>query len=134
MDDIDFIVLREALENSWDRRTAYLAVEDKANPARGQCYPTARVVQFFFPEMEIIKGKVWSGTELETHFWNGLTVNGILYHIDLTWRQFPVGSTVREFAILKSPNSLNDSRQTVERYELLKQRVLGYLKKRSNRS
>jgi hypothetical protein len=37
--------LREALEASWDGLTAYGATEKAGNPALGQCYPTAWVVQ-----------------------------------------------------------------------------------------
>ena len=86
----DFLKLREALEASWDEQTSYLSVSKEGNPASGQCYPTSRVVQFFFPETEILKGKVWNGKEIETHFWNGLTVEETLYHIDLSWQQFPL--------------------------------------------
>lgn len=82
----NLLKIREALEASWDEKTSYLAVKQKGNPALGQCYPTSRVVQYFFPETEIIKGKVWNGKEIETHFWNGLSVNGNLYHIDLSWQ------------------------------------------------
>jgi hypothetical protein len=58
----DFMLcLREALAASWDKRTAYLEVEQAGNPALGQCYPTSRVVQHYYPETEIIKGKVWTG-------------------------------------------------------------------------
>lgn len=84
-------------------------------------------MQHFFPEMEIIKGEVWNGKKLETHFWNGLTVSGKLYHIDLTWQQFPSGSSVRKYAILDR-NSLGDSEPTIKRYESLLQRVTDHLK------
>jgi len=76
---IDLLKIREALEACWDENTAYLTVNRKGNPALGQCYPTSWVVQHFFPETEIIKGKVWNGKKIEIHFWNGLTVNGTLY-------------------------------------------------------
>jgi hypothetical protein len=52
------LLLREALTASWDKRTAYLEVERMGNPALGQCYPTSRTVQHYYPETEIIKGKV----------------------------------------------------------------------------
>src|SRR5262245_60440019 len=88
--------LREALEASWDVQTAYGAVEQAGNPALGQCYPTARVVQHYYPATEIIKGKVWTGESEETHFWNGLPVGDEWYHIDLSWRQFTSSSVVSE--------------------------------------
>jgi hypothetical protein len=118
--------VREALEASWDEKTSYQAALKKGNPALGQCYPTSRVVQHFFPDTQIIKGKVWSGTEIETHFWNGLTVNGTLYHIDLSWRQFAAGSSVREFEMFDHTLA-EDSDSTVQRCELLLQRVIDYL-------
>lgn len=71
------LLICEALEASWDDKTAYLSVKKEGNPALGQCYPTARVVQYFFPETEIIKGKVWNGNKIEIHFWNGLLVDKI---------------------------------------------------------
>ena len=127
MTKVDLLRLREALEASWDEKTSYLAVKEKGNPALGQCYPTSRVVQHFSPETEIVKGKVWNGKEIETHFWNVLKVKDNLYHIDLTWQQFPQGSKVREYTILDR-NQLGDSEPTVKRCELLLERVTNYLK------
>lgn len=65
----DFMLrLREALAASWNKRTAYLEVEQVGNPALGQCYPTSRVVQHYYPETEIIKGKVLTGYLLKGSF------------------------------------------------------------------
>lgn len=126
MRKIDLPHLREALEASWDEKTSYLAVKKAGNPALGQCYPTSRVVQHFFPDTEIVKGKVWNGKEIETHFWNILKVKDDLYHIDLMWQQFPQGSKVREYTILDR-NQLGDSEPTIKRCELLFERVNRYL-------
>ncbi len=126
----DLLLIREALEASWDEKTSYLAVKEEGNPALGQCYPTSRVVQHFFPEIEIIKGNVWNGKATEVHFWNGLYVGKTLYHLDLSWQQFPEGSSVREFEILDR-NSLNDGPSTIKRYEILLKRVMSYLKERN---
>ncbi len=124
----DFMLrLREALNASWDKRTAYLEVAQMGNPALGQCYPTSRTVQHYYPETEIIKGTVWTGQTSELHFWNGLHVGGDWYHIDLTWQQFPAGSIVKEFAVIKRED-LNDSVATVGRCNLLLKRVEDYLK------
>lgn len=128
MTKIDLPQLREALEASWDEKTSYLAAKEKGNPALGQCYPTSRVVQHFFPETEIVKGKVWNGKEIETHFWNVLKVKDDLYHIDLTWQQFPHGSKVREYTILDC-NELGDSEPAVKRCSLLLERVTSHLDK-----
>lgn len=125
---VDLLKIREALEVSWDEKTSYLAAEQKGNPALGQCYPTSRVVQHFFPETEIVKGKVWNGKEVETHFWNVLKAGDEFYHIDLSWQQFPNGSSVRSFEILDR-EKLNDSDTTIMRCELLLERVEEYLAK-----
>lgn len=122
--------LREALEASWDRLTAYGAIEQAGNPALGQCYPTARVVQHYYPATEIIKGKVWTGSSEEIHFWNGLPVADAWYHVDFSWGQFPAGSAVREFVVLDRRH-LGDSDATLERCALLLNRVEAYLSRRS---
>jgi hypothetical protein len=123
----DFMLcLREALAASWDKRTAYLEVEHAGNPALGQCYPTSRVVQHYYPETEIIKGKVWTGETTDVHFWNGLRVGNDWYHIDLSWQQFPASSIIREFVIVER-QELNDSEATMQRCALLLKRVDAYL-------
>ncbi|MYN28603.1 YunG family protein [Duganella levis] len=123
----DFMLrLRDALVASWDRQTAYLGVEEIGNPALGQCYPTSRIVQHYYPETEIIKGKVWTGKSLEVHFWNGLRIGDDWYHIDLSWQQFPAGSIVQEFAVI-GRQELNDSEATRLRCALLLKRVDDYL-------
>jgi hypothetical protein len=122
----DLLRLREALEASWNEETAYLGAAHKGNPALGQCYPTARIVQHFFPETEIVKGVVWSGEKEETHFWNVLVVGGARYPIDLSWQQFPPGSLVRSYTILDR-NDFGDGEDALRRCDLLLQRVLNYL-------
>ena len=128
----DFMLrLREALAASWDKRTAYLEVEQTGNPALGQCYPTCRAVQHYYPETEIIKGKVWTGKAVDVHFWNGLRVGNDWYHIDLSWQQFPAGSTIEGFVII-GRRELNDSEATTQRCALLLKRVDDYLNARSH--
>ncbi len=117
--------LREALEASWKRDTAYQHVEETGNPALGQCYPTARVVQHYFPNTHIVRGMVWTGNAEEVHVWNVLAVDGTTYHIDLSWRQFPPGSVVKSYAILLEDGT--DSEATLKRIETLLQRVQDYL-------
>lgn len=123
---IDLLRLREALEASWDHRTSYGAVAVASNPASGQCYPTARVVQWFFPETEIVSGSVDTGAGSEGHFWNALPIGNTMHHIDLTWQQFPLGSRVRDVTLLDR-TALGDSPPTIERCDLLRQRVLVHL-------
>jgi hypothetical protein len=125
-DPLFMVRLREALEVSWDRQTAYQGVEEAGNPALGQCYPTSRVVQHYYPATEIIRGKVWTGQREETHFWNALLVGGQWYHVDLSWQQFPSGSVVREFEVLDR-QTLGDGEATMARCALLLQRVENHL-------
>ena len=115
--------LRAAIEASWDSRTAYLGACRPGNPALGQCYPTARVVQWFFPHLEIASGEVDTGSALEWHFWNVDPEGDPLVHVDLTWQQFGQGAKVRHFKILDR-HALGDSPPTIERCRLLLERVL----------
>ena len=118
--------LREALEASWDAATSYGGVSEPGNPALGQCYPTSRVVQHFYPEVEIAEGEVWTGKSVEKHFWNVLVSENNEYHIDLTWQQFPAGSVIRSFKI-RDRKTLGDRPATIERCNLLRDRVVRYL-------
>ena len=115
--------LRLALEASWDRSTAYLGAYRVGNAALGQCYPTSRVVQWFFPQLEIASGEVDTGSTIEAHFWNIGPASQPAEHVDLTWHQFAKGSRVTRFTIL-DPHALNDSPPTLARCQLLLNRVL----------
>lgn len=64
-DQTYMLALREALEASWDRQTAYGAVEQAGNPALGQCYPTSRVVQHYYPATEIINPPYQSKNKIQ---------------------------------------------------------------------
>lgn len=123
---VDLISLREALEASWSPRTSYGGVWAEGNPALGQCYPTARVVQHFLPASEIVRGTVRVGTRYETHFWSELPIAEGTVAIDLTWQQFPPGSVVTAREALDR-NKLNDSPSTVARCDLLLAAVCTYL-------
>ncbi|MFD7306726.1 hypothetical protein [Promicromonospora sp. NPDC059942] len=125
-DPVDLILLREALEASWSDRTSYGGVAEDGNPALGQCYPTARVVQHFFPAAEIVKGVVRTRLRDEVHFWNELPTAGGAVAIDLTWQQFPPGSVVTERQVLDR-DELGDSPPTVTRCDLLLTAVLARL-------
>lgn len=124
--NINMPKLREAIEASWGKDTAYLNTYEQGNPALGNCYPTARVVQHFFPQMEIVEGQVWTGKAMEKHFWNLLVVGGVEYHLDLSWQQFPYGSAVKEYRV-RDRKTLGDSEATIKRVELLLKRVKEYL-------
>ena len=124
--DVSLQRLKSALEASWDRSTAYLGAFQPGNPALGQCYPTARVVQWFFARFEIASGEVDTGSTLEWHFWNIDPTCNPPVHVDLTWQQFRPGSKVNQFKILDR-HALGDSPPTIERCQLLLKRVLDCL-------
>lgn len=126
MENVTIIMLREAIEASWGSDTAYLHVSEVGNPALGNCYPTSRVVQYYFPKMEIIEGQVLANEKLEKHFWNMIVDEGFEYHIDLSWQQFPPGSVVEEYKV-RDRKTLADSESTVKRVDLLLDRVKRYL-------
>jgi len=116
--------LKQALEVSWRPDTAYLGASQPGNPALGQCYPTARVVQWFFPRFEIALGEVDTGFSREAHFWN--IDPATAEHVDFTRVQFAPTADVLHWRLLDR-NNLNDSLATVERCELLLSRVLAAL-------
>jgi hypothetical protein len=123
---IEIACLAKAIEASWDYRTAYQGATRRSNPGYGQCYPTSRVVQWFYPEVEMARGDVWTGRSTERHFWNIRGSGDDAEWIDLSWKQFPAGSIVQSYQVLER-NSLGDSRATVERCALLLKRVLAQL-------
>jgi hypothetical protein len=124
---VSLIELKAALVGSWDRRTAYGEVHQPGNAALGQCYPTSRVMQWFFPNLEIAWGEVDTGSALEAHFWNIDPASTPAEHVDLTWSQFAAGSRVVRFEIVDR-HALNDSPPTIARCQLLLDRVLLRLK------
>lgn len=115
--------LEEALEAAWDCSTAFAGAFQAGNPALGQCYPTARIVQWFFPNFDIAAGEVETGSGVEAHFWNIGCSAEPPEHVDLTWQQFPTTSRVVGLRVLDR-NTLGDSPPTVLRCRLLLQRVL----------
>ena len=118
--------LRHALEASWGQDTSYGGWTKAGNPACGQCYPTARVVQHFFPETEVVEGEVWTGAALETHFWNAVAHGDTVFHIDLSWSQFPAGSSVRT-SYIRDRSTFGDGPEAVRRVATLLGRVTAWL-------
>jgi hypothetical protein len=113
-------------EASWDRSTAYLEAFEPGNAALGQCYPTARVVQWFFPRFEIARGRVNTGSSIEAHFWNVDPRAAPPEHVDLTWSQFPATSKVVDYELLDS-HLLGDSLPTTLRCQVLLDRIMARL-------
>ena len=123
---VGFLRLRHALEASWGPDTSYGGVSKAGNPAWGQCYPTARVVQHFFPETEVVEGEVWTGEAIEAHFWNAVVLGDTVFHIDLSWSQFPAGSSVRTYDIWDR-STFGDGPEAVRRVATLLGRVTAWL-------
>lgn len=118
--------VRQAIEASWGADTAYKNISEPDNPSKGNCYASSRVLQYFFPELDIAKGIVWTGQASEKHYWNVLMNNGQYYHIDLTWQQFPHGSIVEEYVICNR-RSFADNTATKQRVAILLERTQAYL-------
>lgn len=123
------IRVRKALEASWIPATAYRGAVTLGVPSLGQCYPTSRVLQLLHPALEIVEGRVWTGTAEEKHFWNLLDTAVGEVHVDLTWQQFPHGSVARDWHV-RDRATLNDSDATLQRVDVLLQRVHRHLDQR----
>ena len=121
--------LLPALEASWDCSTAYAGASEPGNAALGQCYPTARVVQSFFPHYEIARGRVDTGSSMEAHYWNVDPHAAPPEHVDLTWSQFRSASKVFDYELLDR-HAFGDSAPTVLRCDVLLQRVIAHLRSR----
>jgi len=119
---VDMLALRRAIEATWQPDTAFGQVSEPGNPALGHCYDASRVIQHYFPEAEIVEGRVITPTSEEKHFWTIFKDGGRVLHVDLTWQQFPRGSYVKSWFI-RDRTKLNDGPTTVKRIELVLHRV-----------
>jgi hypothetical protein len=70
----------------------------------------------------VVEGEVWTGFGVDAHFWNVMVRDGALVHIDLSWSQFPAGSSVRTYAV-RDRSTYDDSPETVHRVATLRDRV-----------
>lgn len=120
--------VREAIEASWSMDTAHEKAYEEGNPALGNCYPTSRVIQYYFPQTEVVEGIVVTPNGEEKHFWNILVVNGDEYHVDLSWQQFPPGSSVKEYKV-RDRQEFGDGEDAIRRVELLLSRVEHHLQR-----
>jgi hypothetical protein len=109
--------LTRAIRLAWTPQTSVADYWDTANPARGQCAPTALVVQDSLGG-ELLRGEL-EGT---SHYWN-LLPDGT--EVDLTREQFKrfepgsIQPRTREY-VLSYPD-------TDRRYRILSQRVKKHL-------
>lgn len=120
------LALRRAIEASWQPDTAFGHVNEPGNPALGHCYDSARVIQHYFPNADIVEGRVITPQGEEKHFWNVLKIGDATIHLDMTWQQFPHGSYVENWFV-RDRATLNDSPATLRRIELVLQRVQHHL-------
>jgi hypothetical protein len=95
--------LRPLIERAWSRETTYSPDEWPGHdPAWGQCAVTAVLLQ------RLLGGDLLMGTAClpcgrETnHFWNRL--DGV--EVDLTARQFPVGTELRDACAVTEPRAI----------------------------
>jgi hypothetical protein len=118
---IDLAVLARALRASWSADTS----DDPdlwttANPARGQCAVTAKVVQDQFGGTLVIAAVLRNGEPVEKHCWNVLPSGE---HVDLTADQFDfdysLGEPIEQEPIVDHTG--------VNRHLLLAGRVADYL-------
>lgn len=116
---IDF---RERVEAAWSQESSYCPEDwGKTDPAWGQCAVTAVLLQDVWGG-ELVRGWAVNKRELihTRHYWNH--INGM--DVDLTWRQFPVGTKIIEREIT-TRKQLLANRWMRERYEILKSAFYG---------
>jgi hypothetical protein len=115
---VSILEFRESVESAWSPETAYKPDPDM-DPAWGQCAVTALLFHEHFGGQ--IQRAVVVGPEAQAfrvrHYWNVF----LGQPIDLTWRQFPVGSSLNTSRIEDvDPSALKKSVQ--KRFNILKER------------
>lgn len=124
---MDIETLQHALLNSWKKDTCYPPMEknwSSKNPAYGQCYVTALIVQDYFGG-KILKTKFKDGTG---HFWNLINEE----EVDLTRSQFDKNEIIPKPTIHSREEIENNPKykEYNQRYLILKMRVEEFFKKR----
>ena len=119
--------LEHAFRLSWSAETTCLNAESltkwhPANPAYGQCGPTALVVQDLLGGDLLIANVSGGNDKDEVHYWNRFT-GGL--EIDLTREQFSDHCIIGEPRIVLRPPE--GPRAYVNEYQLLRARVLSAL-------
>lgn len=119
---MDILTLRAVLESAWCAKTSYYPLGYVGDIATGQCAVTALAVQHF------LGGDIMTGVALvpyygkvygrEKHFWN--KINDI--DVDLTWRQFPRGTTLVRIK-KRDRKSLLSNKNLKKRYTLLLKKI-----------
>jgi len=90
---MDLTTFRTALERAWTATTTYCPEGwYDQDPAWGQCAVTSVLIAETFGG-ELLQGRALPPSGIRTsHYWN--RIDGV--PVDLTWRQFPVGTTLSE--------------------------------------
>lgn len=119
-------ILEKALKLSWSKNTCYPPMENEwstDNPALGQCYVTALVVQDYLGG-KILKARFDDGV---AHFWN--IVDG--KEVDLTRSQFDDKEEIPEPVVVERKDLEHNSmyKEYNKRYEILKERVKRFIEK-----
>jgi hypothetical protein len=120
--------LKKALVKSWNKNTCYPPMEKEwteKNPAYGQCYVTALIVNDYFGG-KILKAKFNNGTG---HFWNLIEDK----EIDLSKSQFDENEVIPKPKIYSREEIESKSKyeEYNRRYKILKKRVEQFLKNNS---
>lgn len=126
-------MLEQALLASYDAETCYPGDRPRwapENPALGHCAVTALLVQDVYGGVIVNCTVTQPDASTSSHYFNRLPGGAIL---DFTRSQFPAGSTIPE-GMEKVPEGYKSGRHylvasgdTLQRYELLRTRVLEYL-------
>lgn len=132
MTHIDIRDLAKALRNSWPVDAPGREWKDwpPDNPARGQCEPSALVVQDYFGG-DIVRYRVTGDGINETHYFNVLDGGTVIdttasqYRSPVSMKPEPIDLAKNNFASVRE-RCLADE-ETHQRYELLKTRVEKYL-------
>ena len=120
--EIDTTSLSTALEASWSRETSSTPEEwSKSKPSRGQCVPTALVVQDYLGG-DLQKLSTTFNGKRESHYRNILP-DGCIF--DATRSQYPTDQPLEiEEVELNKHGSIREKRlselDTLHRYEMLK--------------
>lgn len=112
---------RTKVEKAWSSETAYNGgtSDSGADPAFGQCAVTALLFQDVFGGA-IVKATVNGPPDSPfrtRHYWN--IYEGV--DVDLTWRQFPVGSEI-DISTIEDVDPKSLTRSVRARYDRLKER------------
>ncbi len=128
---VDIDDLSHALQKSWSKQTSSNPNEwSKDNPARGQCVPTALVIQDYLGG-DLVRYEVSTKRLKETHYAN-LTEDKSLIDLTICQYQEPVKMIIKPVNLANFDSVRNkrlSDKSTKDRYLLLKKLVAKDLNK-----